>query len=167
MNFHYLTVRREEPLQVITDKKDISALQHAAFTDPTVFTYNVDEEQLLYLSWGNKEYSQEQVERIYHKAMEDEALRKEKMKGLLVLQHVEDYSALNDSTSLDKSTWEKYNTFKELLVAHWNDLSLPEQEQIGMAIDDGLTEEQLRMLMLLNLAEMQNMRMAFLRANQM
>lgn len=166
--FRYITIKREVPLQVFTDKNDIETLWHAAASDPNVYTFTVDEDKLLYLSWGYEPYSQETVEQIYHKALEDEKLRKERLKGLIVLQGVDGVPDFGTQFSCaDKSEWEKYDTFKDLLSAHWEDLTIPEQELICMAIDEGLTEEQLRFLMLRNIDEMQKFRQMFLREREL
>lgn len=163
-HFHYITVKREEPMQIVTNAKDIKALQEVAEKNPDIYTYNVDEDELLYLSWGAAAYTQESVVDMYKKAMEDAEFRKERLEGLIVLQNVDGTNVPNFGTNLkltDKSGWDKYSTFKSLIAAHWDDLSLPEQEEIGIGIDEGLTEEQLRMLMLLSLSEMAALRQAF------
>lgn len=166
-HFQYITIKRDIPLQIFTDKKDMETLQNAAITNPDVYTFTVDEDKLLYLSWGHEPYSQETVERMYHKAMEDKKMREERLKGLIVLQNVENVPNFGTQLQLvDKSTWEECDTFKSLLAAHWDDLSLPEQEQICFGIDEGLTEEQLRFLMLRSLKEMQKFRMMFIRENR-
>lgn len=169
-HFHYITVRREEPMQIVTDQKDIIALQQAAEKNPGIYTYNVDEEELLYLSWGEAAYTQESVEAMYNQAMEDAEFQEERMKGLIVLQNVDGSNVPNFGTQLkitDKSGWERFSTFKSLLAAHWDDLTLPEQEEICIGIDEGLSEDQLRMLMLYSLSEMAKIRQAFVTENRM
>ena len=169
VHFHYITVRREEPMQVVTNKKDIEALQQAAFRNPDIYTYNVNEDELLYLSWGGPEYTQEKVEAIYNQAMKDAAFRRERMKRLIVLQNVDEINVPNFGTktqTTDKSGWEQYDTLKSLIADKWDELSVPEQEEIYMGIEDGLTEEQLRMLMLCKLAEMSRIRKLFVQENR-
>lgn len=167
-HFHYITVKRNEPLQIFTDRNDISALQNAAKNDPYVYTFNVQEDELLYLSWGKKnEYTQAAIESAYNKILEDEKLRKEKMKGLIVLQDVENVPNFGTQQKLtDKTGWERCSTLKSLIAAHWDELSLPEQEEICMGMEEGLTEEQLRMLMLYSLSEMSMLRKAFVEENR-
>lgn len=169
VHFHYITVRREEPIQVVTDEKDIEALQQAAFRNPDIYTYNVNEDELLYLSWGGLEYTQENVEAMYNQAMQDAEFRREKLKGLIVLQNVDGTNVPNFGTQpkiTDKSGWEQYSTLKSLIAAKWDDLSAPEQEEIYMGIEEGLTEEQLRMLMLCQLVEMAQIRRLFVQENR-
>lgn len=163
VHFHYITVKRDIPLQIVTDKKDMEALQRAALKkEQDVYTFNVDEEELLYLSWGENKYTQEDVEEMYHKAMEDKKLRAERMKGLIVLQNADNVPNFGtEQEGTDKTGWEQYKSLKSLIANHWDDLSLPEQEEICYGIDDGLTEEQLRMLMLSSLPEMEMLRRAF------
>ena len=167
IHFHYVTVKRDIPLQIVTDKNDMEALQRAAFAkEQDVYTFNVNEEELLYLSWGECKYTQKDVERMYHKAMEDKKMRIERMKGLIVLQNVDNVP--NFGTELpdtDKTDWDKHKSLKALIAAHWDDLSLPEQEEICIGIDEGLTEEQLRVLMLRSLSEMAMLRRAFVIEN--
>ena len=169
VHFHYITVRREEPMQIVTNKKDIEALQQAAFRNPDIYTYNVNEDELLYLSWGGPEYTQENVEALYNQAMKDAAFRRERMKGLIVLQNVDGTNVPNFGTKpqlTDKSGWEQYDTLKSLIADKWDELSVPEQEEIYMGIEDGLTEEQLRMLMLCQLVEMSRIRKLFVQENR-
>lgn len=168
-HFHYITVQREEPMQIVTNQKDIVALQEAAKKNPSIYTYNVNEDDLLYLSWGEPEYTQESVEAMYNQAMEDGKFQKERMKGLIVLQNVDGTDVPNFGTNIstNKSGWDKYSSLKSLLAAHWDDLSLPEQEEICLGIDEGLTEEQLRMIMLCSLTEMANLRQMFVVENRM
>ena len=169
-HFHYITINRDEPFQIIKNKKDIEALQAEAMINKDVYTFTVDEEKLLYLSWGKPAYTQENIEKIYSKIMEDEKLRLERLKGLLVLQNVDEFylSNLEGNTYLgiDKTGWENCKTFKALVENHWEDLTIPEQEEICFAMDEGLTEEQLRILMLKPLIEMSSMRRAFVIENQ-
>lgn len=168
IHFHYITVRRDEPMQIVTNKKDIDALQHAAVTNKDIYTFNVNEDELLYLSWGNKEYTQENVEAIYNEAMKDAEFRRERLKGMIVLQDVEGVDVPQSRTRIgtDKSKWNKNASLKRLIADHWDDLSLPEQEEICFAMDEGLTEEQLRILMLKPLVEMEILRRAFVLENQ-
>ena len=168
IHFHYITVKRDEPMKIVTNKKDIEALQHAAITNDSIYTFNVDEEELLYLSWGGKEYTQENVEAIYKEAMKDAEFRRERLKGLIVLQDVEGHVLPGSETNIltDKSSWDKHASLKTLLADHWDDLSAPEQEEFCFGIDDGLTEEQLRRLILCSLVEMSILRRAFVLENQ-
>lgn len=172
VNFHYVTISREDPMQIVTDKKDMEALQQAAFRKQQgVYTFNVNEEELLYLSWGHKPYTQENVEAMYKQAMEDAEFRRERLKGLIVLQNVEgaDVPKFGTNTPLletDKSTWSQIASLQQLMTEHWDDLSAPEQEEMCFGMDEGLTEEQLRRLMLCKLSEMAMWRRVFCLENQ-
>ena len=104
---------------------------------------------------------------MYNKAMEDKKMRMERMKGLIVLQNVDNVPNFGrELLDTDKTDWDKHKSLKALIAAHWDDLSLPEQEEICIGIDEGLTEEQLRMLMLRSLSEMAMLRRAFVLENQ-
>lgn len=168
VHFRYITVEHEQPLKIITDKTEIETYQQAAKADKDIYTFHVNEDELLYLSWGYPEYTQENVEQIYKKIMEDEEKRKEAMRGLIVLQNstTDSEGFTNGTKKIDKSGWNKYGTFQSLLKAHWDDLSLQEQEEICIGIDDGLTEEQLYKLMLRSLDEVTVLRMAYMLENR-
>ena len=169
IHFHYITIEREQPLKVYTDQKDIKALQESAKKDPNVYSFEVDENELLYLSWGKKEHSQEEIEEMYQDALQHMEERREKLKGLYVLQDVDatvPESGTKDPEELDKSTWNPNVSFQQFLRAHWDELSAPEQEQIYIAMDEGLTEEQLKLLMMRKLSEMQTWIRAFRLENQ-
>ena len=118
---------------------------------------------------GGPEYTQENVEEMYNQAMQDAEFRREKLKGLIVLQNVDGAHVPNFGTKpqlTDKTGWERYTTLKSLIAAKWDDLSAPEQEEIYMGIEEGLTEEQLRMLMLCQLVEMARIRQLFVQENR-
>lgn len=162
-NFHYITIKRDEPFQVYTDPREIESLQKEAEGNKDIYSFSINEDEFLYLSWGNPPYTQECIEKIYNEAIEQELIKKEKMKSLIVYQDVnpseflfEDKGSEVDDELIDKSSWESCNGLKELMELHWNDLSVPEQEMLSIAFDDGLTEEQLRLIMLKPLAEMAN-----------
>lgn len=167
-HFSYITVEREKKLQILTDQKEIQTYQEAAKTDPNIYVYDIEEKDLLYLSWGHPERTREEVEKIFQDAMEEEKKRIEEIKGLVVLQDVEDSSVPNFGTQnleTDKSTWNKESSLKELLIGHWEELSAQEQEQIYLGLDEGLTEEQLQHLLLVSLEEMSVLRRAYVLKN--
>ena len=158
--FHYITIKKDEPFQVFTSESDIKALQKEAQNNKDIYSFTIDEDEFLYLSWGKAAYTRENIERIYNEAIEQECIKKEEMKQLIVYQELSDASKTILGNQEDKKTnkagWEDYKSLKELMEAHWTDLSVYEQEIISMAFDDGLTEEQLRMVMLKPLEEMSN-----------
>lgn len=168
-HFHYITVNREEKLQVLTDEKEIQTYQEAAKRDPNIYTYNIEEKDLLYLSWGETIYSQEEVEQILKQAMEAEKRNLEDIRGLVVLQDMKEADVPNFGTQrqeADKSTWNGNASLNRLLADHWEELSLPEQEEFCLAIDAGLTEEQLRHVLFLSLEEMAIWRRAYVVENR-
>lgn len=169
-HFHYITINKDEPFQIYKDKRDIEALQLEAMTNKDVYTFTVNKEELLYLSWGKPAYTQENIEKMYHKIMEDEKIRSETLTGLLVLQDVDrvglNYLGTDINFTINKDGWEQFKTFKALIENHWKDLTVPEQEEICFAMNEGLTEEQLRILMLRPLSEMSSMRRAFVLENK-
>ena len=167
-HFSYITVEREKKLQILTDQKEIQTYQEAAKRDPNIYVYDIEEKDLLYLSWGHPERTREEVEKMFQDAMEEEQKRIEEIKGLVVLQDVEDSSVPNFGTQnleTDKSTWNKESSLKELLIKHWEELSAQEQEQIYLGLDEGLTEEQLQHLLLVSLEEMSVLRRAYVLKN--
>ncbi len=64
-HFHYITVDRERKLQVITDEKEIQTYEEAAKRDPNIYVYDIEEKDLLYLSWGHPKRTQEEIEELY------------------------------------------------------------------------------------------------------
>lgn len=167
-HFSYITIEREKKLQVLTDQKEIQTYQEAAKRDPNIYSYNIEEKDLLYLSWGHPKRTPKEVEKMFKDAMKEEERRVEEIKGLVVLQDAESYDVPNFGTQnleTDKNTWNKESSLKELLAEHWEELSAPEQEEICMGIDEGLTEEQLRCLLLVSLEEMSIRRRAYVLEN--
>lgn len=165
-HFSYVTVDRGQPLQIVTDPKEIETLKGAAEKDPDIYVYNIDEKDLLYLSWGRR-HSKEEVGQMFRDAVEAERKKMEDIRGLSVLQDSpeEAISQLYAPEEVDKSTWNQDATITELLADHWDDLSAPEQEEICAGLGEGLTEEQLKILMLLPLEQMPVRRRAYAMAN--
>lgn len=62
---------------------------------------------------------------------------------------------------VDKRQWNTEDSFAEMVKLHWDELTGPEQEEICLGMDEGLTEEQLKSLMLLPLEEMRGRRRGF------
>lgn len=168
VHFNYITVNREKKLQVLTDSKEIQTYTEAAKKDPNIYTYTVDEKDLLYLSWGHPKRTIEEVEELLREAAEAEEKRTEELqKGLIVLQDVPQTDVPNFGTyeEIDKTRWNKEDSLKDLLAAHWDELTAPEQEEICFGIDEGLTEEQLKNLVLLPLVQMAVWRRAYVLEN--
>lgn len=122
----------------------------------------------MYLSWGHPQQTPEEVEKMFKTAMEEEARKIEEVKGLIVLQDVKNPDVPNfgrQNAKTDKSTWNRESSLKELLSEHWEELSLPEQEEVLIAMDDGLTEEQMVELFLTPLEEMDIRRRGYVLEN--
>lgn len=172
INFKYITIKKDKPFQVYTDQREIESLQKEAEKNKDIYVFTVDEDELLYLSWGKPNYTQENIEQIYQKAIEEEIIQKEKMKSLIVFQNVENngffepFETQEKESEVDKSKWGECKTLKSLMEEHWDDLSYPEQEELSICFDDGLTEEQIRMVMLKPLVEMSNLRRIYNLQNQ-
>lgn len=87
-HFHYITVDREQKLQVITDQKEIQTYEEAAKRDPDIYVYNIEERDLLYLSWGHPKRTKEDMEEMLWHAAQEEERKLHDRRGLLVLQDV-------------------------------------------------------------------------------
>lgn len=156
VHFRYITVEREERLKILEDPKEIETYEAAAQHDSNIYIYNIDEKDLLYLSWGHPKRSAEEVEKMYQEALKTAKKRAEDIKGLSVLQEVSENDVPNFGTlHTNKSSWNKDATFKEMLAEHWEELSQPEQEEICIALEKGFSEEQLKEIMLLDVEDME------------
>lgn len=156
VHFRYITVEREERLKILEDPKEIETYEAAAQHDSNIYIYNIDEKDLLYLSWGHPKRSAEEVEKMYQEALKTAKKRVEDIKGLSVLQEVSENDVPNFGTlHTNKSSWNKDATFKEMLAEHWEELSQPEQEEICIALEEGFNEEQLKEIMLLDVEDME------------
>lgn len=166
-HFRYITVERNRKLQILTDKKEIQTYKEAAKRDPNIFSYNIEEKDLLYLSWGHPERNPEEVEKLFKQALEAENQKLKDIQGLAVLQDMEQDSVSDFGTpETDKSNWDRESSLKKLLSDHWEELSPPEQEEFCLGIDAGLTEEQLCNLMCMPLDEMATWRRAYMLENR-
>lgn len=118
------------------------------------------------MSWGKPRYSQDDVEKIYRNALEQEKQELKNLKGLAVLQDVEDVPDFGTVPETDKSAWDNNGTLAELLSRYWDDMTLAEQEEFALAMDEELTEEQLKHLMILPLEQMVQYHRAYLIMNK-
>lgn len=159
-HFRYITIKQEEPFRVITDEKEKETLREAAKTDKRIFECSFNEEDFLYMSFGVKNYCEEEIKEIYQKAMEDERLHQESLKGLFVMQNVE---LMKDTVGItgkpemlctDKSLWDDKADLKTLLALHYNEMTAKEQEIINCAFAENFTEEQIKTIMLATLSDM-------------
>ncbi len=167
VHFCYVTVEREKRFQVVTDEKEIQTYVEAAKHDPSIYVYNINEEDLLYLSWGNPKRSQEEVEALYQEAVKEALKGQETWKGLAVLQEADQNGTGFDMPETLKAGWEGAGSLQGLLTAHWEELSALEQEEFYKGIDDGLNQEQLYQLMLQPLAAMPAWRRAYALENRL
>lgn len=168
-HFHYITIKRDEPFRIYTDEKDTLLLCKEAERNESIYEYTIKEDDLLYLSWGKGELSKERIQKLYDEAMKDEEIKLNQMKGLLVLQNMDVSNfGMQETTEaiIDKSTWSQYRNLKDLVTAHWEDLSEEEQEEISQAVDDGLYEHQIYNIMLASFNQMKRMRQAYMLENR-
>lgn len=163
VHFKYITVEREKTLQIIEDEDEIRTYLEAAKRDPDIYMFDIDEKDILYLSWGQPERTKEEVEQLLREALTAQNRRIEELKGLSVLQEVDGVPEFGtqDTRQTDKSSWEIESSLKSLLDKYWSELPLEEQEEICLALDDGLTEAQICKLMYLSLEEMVTWHRAF------
>ena len=168
VHFAYITIDKDKGFEVIEDERDQRTYMEAAERDPNICLFNVEEKDLLYLSWGQPSRSKEEIEALFKHTLEKEQKRIEDIKGLAVMQEVEGMDVPNFGTnqSVDKSGWDKDDSLSGLLAKHWDDLTQPEQEQICLALDNGLSEDQVKSLMLLPLEDMDVRRRAFVLENR-
>ncbi len=156
VHFRYVTVEREERLKILEDPKEIETYEEAAQHDSNIYVYNIDEKDLLYLSWGHPKRSTEEVEQMFQEALKSAEKKAEDIKGLSVLQEVQGMDVPNFGTQLaNKSSWNKEVSFKEMLAEHWEELSQPEKEEICIALEEGFSEEQMKEIMLLDIEDME------------
>lgn len=168
-HFRYITVEREKRLQIVTGEEKDTYLA-AAKNNPHIYSYDIDEEQLLYLSWGKPRREQEEIEIMYKEAIKKEEEYIQQLHGLAVLQDVEgdvpNFGTNNVQNKEDKAVWNTSGTLKEILARYWEKLSFPEQEEICFAMDDGLTEEQVCKLVFVPLEKMSQYRRAYRLMNE-
>lgn len=162
VHFRYITVEDEQHLQFIEDPKEQQTYLEAAKNDPNILLYTIDERDVLYLNWEQQERSKEEVEALYKQALENEKVQLEKLKGLSVLQGMNSFVP---NFGTNKSAWESGLSLKELLNRYWEALTLEEQEEICIALDDGLTEEQVSSMLYMSLDEMVAAHRAYMLAN--
>lgn len=160
IHFHYVTIRKEKELQVVTDEKDIATLQYNAKTNSNIEVFNIDENELLYLSWGMPA-DESKVEQVYRRALEKEQKKAEELKGLLVLQDLSDVPDFG-TKRVDKSGWNHQLTFKQLFDEYFDQLPIEEQEEVLFAIDEGFSESQLKKIFFADLEDMSTWRRTFI-----
>lgn len=168
VHFRYITVEKEKKLQILTDPEEIRIYEETAAVDPHICRFDIDEKDLLYISWGQNKRSKEEIGQLFRQALEAENRKLEEIRGLSVLQDIDhmDVPDFGTEGSADKSKWDGNSSLKELLAAHWDELSRPEQEEICFGMDEGLTEQQLCQLIIIPLEEMAARRRAYTVSNK-
>ena len=155
VHFRYITVEREERFKELTDLKEIETYTEAARHDKSIYLYNIEEKDLLYLSWGHPKRTAEEVERLFQDALKAADKKLEDLKGLSVLQDIPGTNVPKFGTQeTDKSLWNREASFKELLAEHWEEFSQPEKEEICLALEEEFSEEQMKEIILLPLEDM-------------
>lgn len=162
--FKYITLSREKNLEIIQNEDDIAMLKKRALRDSSIYACEVDERDLLYLSFDkNTGISRDEIEHIYRQAVEEADEDIESIKGLALLHDVDVKKlGLDDNMKehTDKSDWTG-DTFAELMGRYFDLLSDIEKEVILTSMDEGFSDEQMKALFLCDVSDMENMKMAY------
>lgn len=161
-HLHYYTLEPEKVLS-FPSKAEAERLREAAKTNSHIRVYDIEEKDLLYLNFGTKEKSQDEIATLLQEAIEKEKRQKEYEKAnLIVMQELKQQDAVEpEEETNDHDEWERYETLGECLNAHFNKLSPVCQEIICMAVDDGLSEETIKRLMYLPESQMRRTYMQY------
>lgn len=162
--FKYITLSREKNLEIIQNEDDIAMLKKRALRDSSIYACEVDERDLLYLSFDkNTGISRDEIEHIYRQAVEEADEDIESIKGLALLHDVDVKKlGLDDNMKehTDKSDWTG-DTFAELMGRYFDLLSDIEKEVILTSMDEGFSDEQMKALFLCDVSDMENMKRAY------
>mgnify|MGYP000145100908 CR=1 FL=1 len=162
--FKYITLSREKNLEIIQNEDDIAMLKKRALRDSSIYACEVDERDLLYLSFDkNTGISRDEIEYIYRQAVEEADEDIESIKGLALLHDVDVKKlGLDDNMKehTDKSGWTG-DTFAELMGRYFDLLSDIEKEVILTSMDEGFSDEQMKALFLCDVSDMENMKRAY------
>lgn len=162
--FKYITLSREKNLEIIQNEDDIAMLKKRALRDSSIYACEVDERDLLYLSFDkNIGISRDEIEHIYRQAVEEADEDIESIKGLALLHDVDVKKlGLDDNMNehTDKSDWTG-DTFAELMGRYFDLLSDIEKEVILTSMDEGFSDEQMKALFLCDVSDMENMKRAY------
>lgn len=162
--FKYITLSREKNLEIIQNEDDIAMLKKRALRDSSIYACEVDERDLLYLSFDkNTGISRDEIEHIYRQAVEEADEDIESIKGLALLHDVDVKKlGLDDNMKehTDKSGWTG-DTFAELMGRYFDLLSDIEKEVILTSMDEGFSDEQMKALFLCDVSDMENMKRAY------
>lgn len=162
--FKYITLSREKNLEIIQNEDDIAMLKKRALRDSSIYACEVDERELLYLSFDkNTGISRDEIEHIYRQAVEEADEDIESIKGLALLHDVDVKKlGLDDNMKehTDKSGWTG-DTFAELMGRYFDLLSDIEKEVILTSMDEGFSDEQMKALFLCDVSDMENMKRVY------
>ena len=88
-NFRYITLSRDKCLDFVTDREEIERLKVMAKTDRTIYSCEVDERDLLYLSFDSaRKRSVDEIAELYRQAVKESEEEVEQIKGLALLHDV-------------------------------------------------------------------------------
>ena len=162
--FKYITLSREKNLEIIQNEDDIAMLKKRALRDSSIYACEVDERELLYLSFDkNTGISRDEIEHIYRQAVEEADEDIESIKGLALLHDV-DVKKLGLDDNMKEHTDKSGctgDTFAELMGRYFDLLSDIEKEVILTSMDEGFSDEQMKALFLCDVSDMENMKRAY------
>lgn len=165
-NFRYITLSRDKCLDFVTDREEIERLKVMAKTDKTIYSCEVDERDLLYLSFDSaRKRSVDEIAELYRQAVKESDEEVEQIKGLALLHDVDMEEFIKKPEETDKTGWTG-DTFADLCGRYWDKLKEIEKEIISNAMDDGLNEEQMINIFLAPTDDMDNLRRAYVIDNK-
>ena len=165
-NFRYITLSRDKCLDFVTDREEIERLKVMAKTDRTIYSCEVDERDLLYLSFDSaRKRSMDEIAELYRQAVKESEEEVEQIKGLALLHDVDTEEIIKKAEETDKTGWTG-DTFADLCGRYWEKLKEIEKEIISNAMDDGLNEEQMINIFLAPTDDMDNLRRAYVIDNK-
>ena len=165
-NFRYITLSRDKCLDFVTDREEIERLKVMAKTDKTIYSCEVDERDLLYLSFDSaRKRSMDEIAELYRQAVKESEEEVEQIKGLALLHDVDTEELIKKAEETDKTGWTG-DTFADLCGRYWDKLKEIEKEIISNAMDDGLNEEQMINIFLAPTDDMDNLRRAYVIDNK-
>lgn len=165
-NFRYITLSRDKCLDFVTDREEIERLKVMAKTDKTIYSCEVDERDLLYLSFDSaRKRSMDEIAELYRQAVKESEEEVEQIKGLALLHDVDTEELIKKDEETDKTGWTG-DTFADLCGRYWDKLKEIEKEIISNAMDDGLNEEQMINIFLAPTDDMDNLRRAYVIDNK-
>lgn len=134
--------------------------RRAAKKDPRIYRYELEEKDLLYFSWGNLKKSAGEIAEAVKEELKAEQKKLSDVKDLVIYQDLKETAKPLGATKLKKENWDKRKSFRELLALYYAKLPREEQEEISLALRDGLKEAQLKSLLFLPGERMKSFRLA-------